>query len=109
MTGVPAGYTNTLGGASQVATVTSGSGDDTLDFGFYLGASIGDAVFDDLNGDGVQDPGEPGLNNVTVTLDDGVSQITVNTGTDDSGAYDFTGRCRVRTRCRSPVVCRLVR
>ncbi len=48
-------------------------------------------IFDDLNGDGVQDPGEPGLDNVTVTLDDGVTQVTVNTGTDDSGAYDFTG------------------
>jgi uncharacterized repeat protein (TIGR01451 family) len=94
---VPAGYTNTVGGASQTTTLASNESDNTLDFGFFQGAAIGDVVFHDLDGDGTQDAGEPGLNNVTVTLYDGavvdpgnINQ-TADTGTDDSGAYDFTG------------------
>ena len=63
-----------------------------------LTASIGDRVWVDLNGDGVQDVGEPGASGITVELftdpngngdpfDDGVSQGTQNT--DASGLYLF--------------------
>ena len=38
--------------------------DPTIDAGFYTPASIGDFVWDDLDGDGIQDPGEPGIGNV---------------------------------------------
>ncbi|NQX93457.1 MAG: carboxypeptidase regulatory-like domain-containing protein, partial [Erythrobacter sp.] len=65
ITGVPAGYTNTFGGPSQVTTLESGETDGSLDFGFYLGASIGNFVFDDLDGDGAFDAGEPGFDAVT--------------------------------------------
>lgn len=94
---MPAGYTNTVGGTSQSTTLVSNGSDDSLDFGFFQGAAIGDLVFDDLDGDGAKDAAEPGLNNVTVTLydgpivDAGSINRTTNTGTDDSGAYDFVG------------------
>ncbi|MEZ4913621.1 MAG: SdrD B-like domain-containing protein [Chitinophagales bacterium] len=50
--------------------------------------SIGDYVWFDENGDGIQDPGEQGIPNVTVTLTypDGT---TVTTTTDDTGHYIF--------------------
>lgn len=50
--------------------------------------AIGDFVWNDLNGDGVQDPGEPGLAGVTVSLSGSASATTT---TDASGAYLFSG------------------
>ena len=51
--------------------------------------SIGDVVWDDLNGDGVQDPGEPGIGGVTVVLTYADStEVTVVTGPD--GSYVFS-------------------
>ena len=89
VTSVPAGYTNTLGGASQSTTVTSGNGDDAVDFGYTAAASIGDFVFDDLDGDGVHDSGEPGIDGVVVEISGGLAG-PVTTTTASGGAYDFT-------------------
>ena len=50
------------------------------------------AVFEDLNGDGVQDPGEPGIANVTVTLvDPATGTVIATTTTAADGSYQFTG------------------
>ncbi|NNF66046.1 MAG: hypothetical protein HKM98_00905, partial [Gammaproteobacteria bacterium] len=76
--------------------------DDTWDAGLYQPASLGDFVWNDLDEDGVQDQGEPGVNDVTVTLsvlncdDDSVTVPnfqTVSTANDgfNDGAYEFTG------------------
>ena len=48
-------------------------------------ASIGDFVWNDLNANGIQDAGEPGLAGVTVSLSNGAT-----TTTNASGAYSFT-------------------
>ncbi|KKK79648.1 hypothetical protein LCGC14_2831390, partial [marine sediment metagenome] len=53
--------------------------------------SIGDLVWEDTNGNGVQDPGEPGLGNVTVNLLDGNGQPFRTRTTDDLGRYSFVG------------------
>jgi hypothetical protein len=71
---------------------TDGDGSDgnlTLDFGLIGTASIGDFVFVDANGNGLQDGGEIGIGGVTVTLTypDG---STVTTTTNGSGIYSFT-------------------
>ncbi len=50
-------------------------------------AALGDTVWLDLNGNGVQDAGEPGLANVKLTLTS--SQGTVVTYTDNYGKYLF--------------------
>jgi len=63
---------------------------------------IGDFVWCDLNNDGIQDPGEPGLEgvvvNLTCTLPDG-STLTDSRTTDANGWYLFTdvpaGDCHV--------------
>ena len=37
----------------------------TADFGYYVEpAAVGNFVWDDLNGDGIQDAGEPGIDGV---------------------------------------------
>ncbi|MCC6434629.1 MAG: DUF11 domain-containing protein, partial [Acidimicrobiales bacterium] len=53
------------------ATITTDAEDLTLDTGIFLPAAIGDRVWEDVDGDGVQDGGEPDLGvDVTVTLTD---------------------------------------
>jgi LPXTG-motif cell wall-anchored protein len=53
--------------------------------------SVGTRVWNDLDGDGVQDAGEPGLPGVVVTLDDGNPATTDPTVTTDAnGDYKIT-------------------
>ena len=51
--------------------------------------TIGDTVYVDYDGDGVEDPGEPGLAGVTVTLYDDLGQVVATTTTDANGNYAF--------------------
>lgn len=58
--------------------------------------SIGDFVWNDLNGDGCQDPGEPGIPGVTVDLYAGPcgnATFVTSTMTDSNGHYIFNGLC----------------
>ena len=60
----------------------------TVTAGFTLLAAFGDRVWRDVNGDGVQDAGEPGLAGVDVTLSDGAA-FNVSTTTVADGTYGF--------------------
>ncbi len=86
----PAGYWPTgdadgLGTPNQAQMALEASEQyDGYDFG-YSGGTLGDRVWNDLNGDGVQDGNEPGLPGATVTLNTGES-----TTTDANGYYSFT-------------------
>lgn len=83
--------------------VTAAAGDvlDYLDFGFNGGTtgSIGNFVWQDSNGNGSQDGGEPGIQNVTLALytdpnGDGNpadGSVVGTTTTDANGSYQFTG------------------
>ena len=51
--------------------------------------SIGDFVWEDLNGNGMQDLGEPGISNVTVKLTDGLGNPLDQTTTNQDGYYLF--------------------
>ncbi|MBN1999463.1 T9SS type A sorting domain-containing protein, partial [candidate division KSB1 bacterium] len=64
---------------------------DDTDFIFVIdGGSIGDYIWNDLNADGVQDPGETGISGVKIALLD-VSDDTVDiVYTDMNGLYQFT-------------------
>ena len=58
--------------------------------------SVGDYIWKDLNGNGIQDAGEPGLPGVTVHLtgtDDRGQAIDLTTTTDSSGKYQFSQLC----------------
>ena len=80
---------------SETTLTSNAPVDLTQDFGFTSpGASaIGDFVWDDSNGNGLQDAGEAGIPSVTVNLcaDSGCSKILATTTTDQNGAYHFTG------------------
>ena len=52
-------------------------------------AHIGDKVWLDVNGNGVQDAGEAGVAGVTVTLKDGQGNVVATTQTDANGNYGF--------------------
>jgi len=52
-------------------------------------AKLGDFVWNDRNRDGVQDPDEPGVAGVKVTLKDGAGGTVGTATTDDKGKYGF--------------------
>ncbi len=100
---LPAGdYTVEVGAGPDGSTLTTsgsydvslGEGEDNLDndFGFQPATpetgSIGDTVFEDTNGNGVQDADEPGISGVTVTLTDADGN-TMTATTDENGNYLF--------------------
>ncbi len=88
------------------ADLSGGQGTDdayanmTVDFGFVGTTSWGDTVYYDYDGDAQQDPDEPGIPGVTVTLTCGGpdgnlattgDNTTVSMRTDAAGNYLFTG------------------
>jgi uncharacterized repeat protein (TIGR01451 family) len=59
---------------------------------YFTPASLGDFVWYDLNANGLQDSGEPGVANVTVQLlDSSGTNVLQTTATDGSGHYGFLG------------------
>ncbi len=98
----PSGYvaspstqgTNTaLDSNGSPATVSlTTANDETIDFGFYQPAALGDYVWLDTNRNGQQDATEPGVPGVTVTLFTGAGiQVGSPKATDANGYYEFTG------------------
>lgn len=84
---VPAGFVNTFdedGNLDDTVDVTLPAATDhlTVDFGYDGDGSIGDTVYWDLNGDGTQQPGEPGIPGVNVFVRYAGSDGILNT-TDD--------------------------
>ena len=85
-------------GTTPPFTLQSGQSPTDVDAGFFRTASLGDRVWEDLNGNGVQDIGEPGVANVRVRLldtagtpildDSGVPVTQLTTAT---GNYRFDG------------------
>jgi hypothetical protein len=82
-----------------VKITTDSSSNLTVDFGYEpdCKASIGDYVWLDLNGNGKQDGGEPGIPNVKVVLS-GTSAyglpVSKTSTTDSNGLYGFHGLCQ---------------
>jgi uncharacterized protein (DUF2141 family) len=104
------GSSNSLTYFSQPFTVTPGGAPVVIDIGLKLGLQIGDRVWLDVDGDGIQDTDEPGVQYASLTLHDfgpdGIKQPIVDTGdgvyptgddqlrstnTDANGCYQFTG------------------
>ncbi|WP_208300297.1 SdrD B-like domain-containing protein [Prosthecobacter fusiformis] len=83
---------NDSNGLTAQSSVLAGAGSDqTLDSGFYQPASLGNFVWKDLDRDGVQDAGEPGIENVIVTLYNSGGTAIGTTTTNAVGFYTFTG------------------
>ncbi|MDH5422953.1 MAG: carboxypeptidase regulatory-like domain-containing protein, partial [Acidimicrobiia bacterium] len=81
-------------GTTGTVTVVSSQVDDSVDAG-VLPALLSDFVWDDLNADGIQDGGEPGIENVTVNLwadtsGNGTPDTVIATDlTDVNGIYEL--------------------
>jgi hypothetical protein len=56
------------------------------------GYSIGNRVFNDMNDNGSRDPGELGVDGVTVELLDSLNAVELTTTTANGGYYCFSGR-----------------
>ena len=95
---------SSTGSAESTDLTTDGASDVTLDFGFVAApveppaeVSVGDVVWFDTDGDGLQDAGEPGIEGVTLTIagPDGGPVTDVNgetvgpVETDADGLYVF--------------------
>ncbi|MEM1334960.1 MAG: SdrD B-like domain-containing protein, partial [Actinomycetota bacterium] len=76
---------------STPITVISAELVDSADFGLVTTARIGDTIFEDIDGDGVQDPGEPGLAGVDVQLVDRLGTVVATVTTAADGSYELTG------------------
>jgi LruC domain-containing protein/uncharacterized repeat protein (TIGR01451 family) len=108
----PAGYTRTLHkaggndgndsdaavdtGLTKPVTLTAGQNLATLDAGLFLStgnpASLGDKVWYDTNGNGIQETGEQGMPGIVVNLyDAGGTILMAQSKTDAKGAYSFGG------------------
>ena len=88
--------TNTIdpdGGNDSTSTVNLGPDEDNpdQDFGYFVPASVGSRVWNDADGNGIQDAGETGRAGVNVTLYDSAGNQVATTTTDGNGDYSFTG------------------
>lgn len=61
-----------------------------IDAGYYKLATIGDFLWEDINKNGQQDLGEPGISGVTVDLLSATSQVLASTTTNQQGKYEFS-------------------
>ena len=94
----------TSGGSLQ----TTGQGDINVDLANCQNiGSVGDRVWNDANGNGVQDAGEDGINGVTVQLVDSGGNLIASAVTSGDGNYSFSlsrrqllGERRRRPPCR---------
>ena len=93
---VPAGVANTgepdgpagTGDATSRGVLANGEDNLTQDFGYDANSVLGDRVWWDLNRNGVQEPGEPGINGVEITAT-GPNGLVLTTTTGGDGDYLF--------------------
>ena len=84
----PPGYNSSSPNELDPVTVVPGETTEDVDFFDYVPASVSGTVFDDLNGNGQPDPGEPGIPGVKVCLNDAGGEIGC-VDTDPLGNYSF--------------------
>ena len=77
-------------GATQASVTVTDASVEGVDFGLVAPATIGDRVWDDANGNGM-DEREPGVPHATVILTDANGVEVARTTTDANGNYHVTG------------------
>ncbi len=84
----PEGYVSTTGNTVPINLTAEGGA--SANFGDQKNGTVSGTVFHDINGDGIQNSGEPGIAGVTVELRDIDGNIVATILTDSSGSYIFT-------------------
>jgi uncharacterized repeat protein (TIGR01451 family) len=77
-------------GSTATVTLSPGDAETALDGALYQAATVGDFVWNDLDNDGIQDGGEPGLAGVAVVLYATNGVVIATNVTDAGGVYAFT-------------------
>ncbi|MBL0027045.1 MAG: T9SS type A sorting domain-containing protein [Saprospiraceae bacterium] len=77
-------------GTTRILNLLPGTNITNFDLGYYPNISIGDFVWDDLNNNGLQDVGEPGIASLTVSLINEKGVLEKTTMTDSTGKYSFS-------------------
>ncbi|MCB0114171.1 MAG: DUF11 domain-containing protein, partial [Caldilineaceae bacterium] len=77
------------GGVATPVTLVSGENNPTIDAGLYQLVNVGDTVWFDYNGDGIDTADEPGISGVTVNLLDSLGNVISTTVTGPDGMYLF--------------------
>lgn len=85
-TTIPAGFVLTTANDPYRVNLSDDENYVLADFGYQPRAVLYGRVFEDEDGDGVQDPGEPGLSGVTVTVTDSLGGVHTLT-TDANGDW----------------------
>lgn len=80
---------NATGGNNDFLIRTMSSAGACISY-TYITSNLGNFVWVDNNGNGIQDAGEPGFAGVTVNLKNTTGTILATTTTDANGAYLFT-------------------
>jgi hypothetical protein len=78
-------------GRTTLIVLADATGSRDWAAGLFRPVTIGDRIWEDVNGNGVQDSGEPGLANMTVQLFDSRDTLIASTTTTADGAYTFQG------------------
>jgi len=76
-------------GKSQIVKLASGENNTTIDAGIYAPASLGDRVWADANGNGIQDAGEANVAGVIVNLVNADGKVIATRTTGSDGLYLF--------------------
>jgi len=97
LTGQGSNASDSSTGSAASAVLAAGGTDQTLDFGFVLPLAVGDYVFVDTNGNGIQDAGDTPIAGITVRLltaggapvTDAAGIVVAAVVTGANGAYHF--------------------
>ncbi|MBX9627021.1 MAG: tandem-95 repeat protein, partial [Gemmataceae bacterium] len=82
---------STPAGGSKTVVLAAGAAVTTADAGLVPTGSVGNRVWRDQNGNGLQDAGEPGVSAATVNLYSYRTQTFRSVATATDGSYQFTG------------------
>jgi large repetitive protein len=91
---IPPAYSKNTTPAEILITAVSGASSSGYDFGVADNGLISGTVFGDVNSDGTQGPGEPGLAGITVAnyrASGGATNLLATDVTDSLGFYEFAG------------------
>jgi len=76
---------------TAVTTLISGESDLTWDLGIYAAAAVGDRVWLDTDGNGIQNKGETGIAGIEIQLTDVNGALIASVMSDAQGFYLFEG------------------
>jgi hypothetical protein len=86
---------NNFSGFSQIVKIEEGSTIENISAGYYRPATIETTAFEDLNGNGIQEYGEPGIDHIIVNLRDQDGNFVFDTNGIPvySGFTNASGKC----------------